>query len=84
MSKWVKRWEVVGNSGRTWIVAIDRDGNYGCSCPVWIFHRKQCHHIDQVIENPDNPGLKTEDIRDKGDDFNPFMTRYQMLKKETE
>jgi hypothetical protein len=82
MIKWIRRWQVTGNSGNLWIVAIDRDGNYGCSCPVWKFHRKECHHIRWVKSNPDNPQLKVEDIRDKEDDFNPFMTRYQMLRKE--
>lgn len=46
--KWVRRWEVEGNSGHTWVVAVDRDGNYGCSCPVWKFQRKECHHIAQI------------------------------------
>ena len=81
MTIWVKRWEVEGRSGKTWIVAKDKNGNYGCSCPAWIYRRKQCHHIDQVMENPNNPGFRTEDIKDKGDDFNPFLTRYQMVAK---
>ncbi|GAH80784.1 unnamed protein product, partial [marine sediment metagenome] len=31
-----------------WIVAIDNDGHYGCSCPVWKFKRQECHHIKLV------------------------------------
>jgi hypothetical protein len=76
-TKWIKRWEVLGRSGNTWIVAVDRDGNYGCSCPAWIYRRKICHHILQIQENP--TGILAEIIADRGDDFNPFQTRYQMI-----
>lgn len=53
--KWVKRWKVPSttNPDQIHIVALDKDGNYGCSCPVWKFHRKECHHIIQVKSNPD-------------------------------
>ena len=47
--RWLKRWEVPRSSGDgNWIVAIDKDGNYGCSCPVWKFKRQECHHIKLV------------------------------------
>lgn len=47
--RWIKRWEVPKSSGDgVWIVAIDKQGNYGCSCPRWKFHREECHHIHQV------------------------------------
>jgi hypothetical protein len=47
--KWVKRWKVPKSNGDgDWIVAIDGDGNYGCSCPVWKFKRQECHHIRLV------------------------------------
>lgn len=49
MAKWVKKWTVPSSSSdKEYIVAIDKDGNYGCSCPVWIFRRKECHHIQAV------------------------------------
>jgi len=49
--KWVKRWEVPKSDGvGYWIVAIDEDSNYGCSCPVWKFRRQECHHIRLVKE----------------------------------
>lgn len=50
--RWVKRWEVPKSSGDgNWIVAIDKDGNYGCSCPVWKFKRQECHHILEIKQN---------------------------------
>jgi hypothetical protein len=53
--KWVKRWNIEGSNGHVWIVAQDKDGNYGCSCPVWKFKRQECHHIIQVKQ-----GMGTE------------------------
>jgi len=46
--KWIKRWQIQGSNDKTWTVAIDKDGNYGCSCPRWKFHREECHHIKAV------------------------------------
>lgn len=44
--RWIKRWKVPKSSGDGfWTVAVDKDGNYGCSCPVWKFRRQECHHI---------------------------------------
>jgi len=49
--KWVKRWQVPSSSDSgVWTVAVDADGNYGCSCPVWRFRRQECHHIKMVKE----------------------------------
>lgn len=51
VDKWVKRWEVPRSDKEgVWVVAVDRDGQYGCSCPVWKFKRQVCHHIRQVQE----------------------------------
>jgi len=50
--KWIKRWEVPKSSGDgNWVVALDKDGNYGCSCPIWKFKRQECHHIKQIKMN---------------------------------
>ena len=51
IDKWFKRWKVKGSNGNDWTVAIDKDGNYGCSCPVWKFRREKCHHILQIKQN---------------------------------
>lgn len=53
--RWIKRWTVPSgtNPDKTYTVAQDRDGSYGCSCPAWKFQRKRlkdgkCKHIRQV------------------------------------
>ena len=59
--KWVKRWQVPSSSeaGRYWTVAIDRDGNWGCSCPVWKFRRQECHHI-RTVQGREGEGKQGE------------------------
>jgi len=51
MATWVERYEVPGSNGAVWTVGIDKDGNYGCSCPVWKFKRQVCKHIRFVQDN---------------------------------
>lgn len=62
MGKWVKKWKVPGSNDKVWTVSIDKDGNYGCSCPRWIYKREQCHHIDVVKANGGNE-IKEREIR---------------------
>lgn len=52
--KWIKRWSVESftDPDQKYNVAIDREGNYGCSCAAWRFQRKTspiCKHIHYVI-----------------------------------
>ena len=56
--KWAKRWKVPKSDGDgSWTVAIDKEGNYGCSCPAWKFQklpfaeRIACHHIIEIQGN---------------------------------
>lgn len=46
--RWVKQWQIEGNSGTIHTVSVSDDGTWGCSCPVWKFKRKECHHIMEV------------------------------------
>lgn len=47
--KWIKKWKVQSSSGNgNYIVSIDENGHYGCSCPAWKFRRQECHHIVKV------------------------------------
>ena len=60
--RWLKRWYVPKSSGDGyWTVAIDRLGNWGCSCPAWKFKRLECHHIISIKAN----GGKSNEIRPK-------------------
>lgn len=50
--KWIKRWKVPSHSSpdKTYTVAVDREGVYGCSCPAWTRNseRPDCKHIKEV------------------------------------
>lgn len=45
---WVKKWEVKGSDGKTYVVSVDKNGEFGCSCPVWRFKRRECKHIQSI------------------------------------
>lgn len=44
--RWMFRWMVGG-----YTVAVDRKGDFGCSCPVWKFRRQECKHITEVKQD---------------------------------
>lgn len=44
--RWQFRW-FVGQ----YVVAMDRNGDFGCSCPKWKFKREECDHIAVIREN---------------------------------
>jgi hypothetical protein len=49
---WSELWEVQSDSRpASYVVAKDRQGRWGCSCPAWIFHtpRRDCKHIRHVV-----------------------------------
>lgn len=49
--RWIQRWTAIGTSGKQYTVAMDRVGNFGCSCPAWTFSKVRpkpdCQHIMQ-------------------------------------
>ena len=46
---WIAKWSVPGSKpGVNWTVAVDNKGEFGCSCPVWKFKRKECKHIIRI------------------------------------
>jgi hypothetical protein len=55
--RWIIRWKVPSESDpdKTYIVARDAEGEYGCSCPVWKFRRQECKHIRAVKDGEYNP-----------------------------
>jgi hypothetical protein len=51
--KWISRWYVGSDSNpdKTYTVAVDAAGNFGCSCPAWTpskQRRQDCKHIKRV------------------------------------
>lgn len=51
--QWTHRYSVERSSGEgTWTVAKAANGTWGCSCPQWKFKRRQCKHIDAVLQHP--------------------------------
>lgn len=44
---WIEKHEVQGKHG-TYVVSKSDTGEWGCSCPVWKFHREECKHIKFV------------------------------------
>ena len=49
---YLKRVEVpsFSNPEKTYIVTQKEDGTWQCSCPVWIYRRRTCKHIEAVKE----------------------------------
>lgn len=56
---WKERWSVPGVKGKTWTVARDDRGRWGCTCPAWKYQRKPedagpdwwrnpCRHIQRI------------------------------------
>ena len=45
-SKWTHRWYVVKkNTESSYVVSMAKGKEFGCSCPVWKFQRRECKHI---------------------------------------
>lgn len=53
--RWVKQWDCPSHSNpdKYYKVSQDNFGEFGCDCPVWKFHRKECKHIQQVKRHLD-------------------------------
>lgn len=47
---WKTKYKVKSSSNpkKEYTVSKSRDGKWGCSCPGWIYHRKNCKHIRAV------------------------------------
>jgi len=59
---YVERYEVLSHSdtSKTYVVAMNKNGGWECSCPHWKFRRANgstCKHIDEVIQQ--KAGRKT-------------------------
>jgi hypothetical protein len=51
-NKWVDKWKIQSESNPEKFYTVSRaeDGSFGCSCPVWIFQKKTCKHIQSLAE----------------------------------
>jgi hypothetical protein len=47
---WIRKWEVESatDSSRSYTVSQSDTGEFGCSCPAWIYRRDECSHIRRV------------------------------------
>ena len=53
IGKWVKKWSVPRSDGvGVWVVSLSDCQVWGCSCPVWKFHRQECKHILLIKNTP--------------------------------
>jgi len=51
---YIRKWRVKSVSGdKEYVVALTDKGEWQCSCPVWIYRRRECHHIRCVKSTPD-------------------------------
>jgi len=41
------------NKPTDYIVSETLNGEWQCSCPVWKFRRRQCHHIEKAKADPE-------------------------------
>ena len=48
------KWSVPSSSepNKTYTVSLTEDGDWECSCPQWIYRRRECKHIQQVKNSP--------------------------------
>jgi hypothetical protein len=48
--QYIKQWQVQSHSDPStyYTVSLAQDGHWECSCPQWIFRRKECKHIQEA------------------------------------
>ncbi|MEM2922240.1 MAG: hypothetical protein QXF26_08000 [Candidatus Bathyarchaeia archaeon] len=51
--KYADQWNVGSHSdpSKFYTVSLTVDGDYECSCPQWIYRRRECKHIQEVKDN---------------------------------
>lgn len=61
--RYVKKWRVQSNSdnNKFYTVSLTEDGKYECSCPAWIYRRKECSHIQFAKANPNSDIITQKD-----------------------
>jgi hypothetical protein len=51
--KWVNNWEVQSESNPEKFYTVSRadSGEFGCSCPQWVYRKKICKHIQGIMSS---------------------------------
>ena len=49
----VQKWQVRSHSdpSKHYTVSLRKDGVFECSCPQWIYRRRECKHIQEVQDS---------------------------------
>jgi len=57
--QYVRQYKVESHSreGTFYKVSVTDSGEWQCSCPAWIFKRKQCKHIQDAQEYERENGM---------------------------
>ena len=67
------------NKPRQYIVSETLEGEWQCSCPVWKFRRKECHHIRKAKSNPEKYKIAKEHT---GKTINTFTNLFEGMTNE--
>jgi len=61
---YIRKWEVPSftNPDKIYTVSLTKNGEYQCSCPQWIFRRKECKHIKMIRERENIEIIKPKPI----------------------
>lgn len=53
---YIKKWEISSekDSNKVYIVSLTDKNTFACSCPIWIYKRQECKHIQRVKRALDN------------------------------
>lgn len=59
---YIKKWEIPSekDSNKFYTVSLTDKNTFACSCPIWIFKRQECKHIQRVKKALEN----NEDINE--------------------
>jgi len=68
MTVYMRQWNIESFTipGKEYKVSQLKDGSYQCSCPNWIYRRRQCKHINAVMKmgiTQHVPSMQTQKIR---------------------
>ena len=83
--RWIDRWSVTGTSNKTYVVARDREGNFGCDCPAWKFKKGtkvDCQHILRIRLELSIPGTNKQLVKEMERAKPDFSSRTRVVRLE--